>query len=131
MSLNPVPYFQTWEQNLAAAHHRYRGLYGEYDSNEEEDDDAYHDLPESPSSSDSFLSRFSQSSLARRLNFYPYAGAGVTVEDDISSIQGITDEPDGQLDISEHGGETSWSNTTAAYDVCRGKRIGASPPWIA
>ena len=123
MSLNPASYLQTWEHNLAAAHHRYRGLYEENDSVDGDDDEVYHDLPESSSSSASFLSRFSQSSLGRRLNFYPYAGAGVTTLD-VSSLEDI-DGLDGQLNIDGQE-EVFGYKTIAAFDVSRGKRIGRS-----
>lgn len=69
----PASYFQTWENNLAAARHRYQSL---YENESEDDDETYQDLPESSSSSASFVSRFSQNSAGRRLNFYPYAGPG-------------------------------------------------------
>lgn len=123
MSLNPAPYLQTWERSLAAAHHRYRSLYAEDDSGDGDDDETYPDLPESSSSSDSFLSRFSESSLGRRLNFYPYAGAGVTPAG-VPSLEG-DDGLDGQLNIGDQG-EARRYKTTAAFDVDRGKRIRRS-----
>lgn len=123
MSLNPIlSYLEIWENNLAAAHHRYRGLYANSDSGEE--DEAYHDLPESSSSSASFISRFSQRSLGRRLNFHYYPGAEVT-HSDVPSL-GETNGPDGQFNIGELE-RTSGSKTTAAFEVSRGKRIGMSP----
>ncbi|RMJ26280.1 MFS transporter Fmp42 [Aspergillus sp. HF37] len=122
MALNPtsyLQYLQSWENNLAAAHHRYRRLYAETDSGEE--DEAYHDLPESSSSSASFISRFSQSSLGRRLNFHYYPGAEVT-HSDVPSL-GETNGPDSQLNIGELE-RTSGFKSTAAFEVSRGKRIG-------
>lgn len=120
MSLNPVSYLQAWEQNLAAAHHRYRGLHAENESDSQ--DEVFQDLPESSSSSASFLSRFSHDSLGHRLNFYPYAGAGVTDGSrNTSPIRGFS-FPYVQTVTGQDG--VPESKTIAAYEVSRSKRIG-------
>lgn len=120
MSLNPVSYLQTWEHNLAAARHRYQSLYAESESDVQ--DETYHDLPESLSSSASFLSRFSQNSFGHRLNIYPYTGDDVTHvrSNEISPVRGI-DSADIKAGDEE---ERTLSKTRGAYEVSCRKRIG-------
>ncbi|PYH91103.1 MFS general substrate transporter [Aspergillus ellipticus CBS 707.79] len=75
MSLNRVSYLESWEQNPAA----FRRQQPPEDS---DDDEAYHDLPET-----SLASSFqSNHSFRQRLNFNPYAGPGWS--------QASSDEPD-------------------------------------
>lgn len=112
MSLNPASYLQTWEQNLAAAHHRYRGLHAESESDTQ--DEPFPDLPESSSSSASFLSRFSHD---HRLNFYPYADDRVPNDSrNVSPIRGLA--------TGVQGDRIAGLNTIAAYEVTLWKRIG-------
>ena len=118
MSLNPVSYLQTWEHNLAAARHRYQSLHVESES--DGPDETYHDLPESSSSSASFLSRFSENSLGHRLNIYPYAGDEAYVRSHEASPVRALNSADDQ--------ETS-PKTQGAYEVSHRKRIGMLLTW--
>ena len=68
MSLNRVSYLESWEQNPAAFRRQPR-------PEDSEDEDGYHDLPETSLSS-SFQSNISRRSFRQRLNFNPYAGPG-------------------------------------------------------
>ncbi|PWY78085.1 MFS transporter Fmp42 [Aspergillus sclerotioniger CBS 115572] len=68
MSLNRVSYLESWEQNPAAFRRQPR-------PEDSEDEDGYHDLPETSLSS-SFQSTISRRSFRQRLNFNPYAGPG-------------------------------------------------------
>ncbi|KAI9045954.1 putative MFS transporter Fmp42 [Aspergillus affinis] len=73
MSLNRLSYLESWVQNPASFRRRPR----EQSPADESDDDelAYHDLPE-PSLSSSFPSTYSHNSFRHRLNFNPYSGPG-------------------------------------------------------
>lgn len=121
--------FETWQNNLAAARHRYQHD-GEDESDEE---DVYQDLPETSSSS-SLLSRFSDLSLGRRMNFHPYPGPGVKGHANeghfcaqggvLTNIQALWD-----MGIGEQPAAVSRApERIGAFEVGRRKRIGMSPP---
>src|SRR5699024_8966461 len=93
--------------------HRYQSLHVESESDDQ--GEAYHDLPESSSSSASFLSHFSEDSLGHRLNIYPYAGDEAHARShEASPVREFNSVDDHEIS----------SKTQGAYEVGHRKRIG-------
>lgn len=134
MSLNRLSYLESWVQNPASLR---RGPREQSPGDESDDDDlAYHDLPDaSPSSS--FPSTYSHASFRNRLNFNPYAGPGwnePSVDDNadrLSIRRVVSDVPapnENQTERAEPVPEAKspdWEGleTTGAFEVGRTRRI--------
>ncbi|KAK1145005.1 hypothetical protein N8T08_004720 [Aspergillus melleus] len=136
MSLNRISYLESWVQNPASFRRRAQ----EQSPGDESDDDelAYHDLPE-PSLSSSFPSTYSHHSFRHRLNFNPYAGPGwnePSVDeanaDRISSRREPLNVPVPEQEIQPERAEPipeakpqDWNGleTTGAFEVGRTRRI--------
>lgn len=137
MSLPRISFLEGWERNLAFT----RGQDSPSDS--ECETTSFQDLPETASLSSSFPSTYS------RLNFNPYAGPGwsETAEDHedrpLSSLARVV-SPTSTRDTRVEQRPASpalvslagpvreplgWSETTSAFEVSPGRRIGKSKLW--
>lgn len=135
MSLNRLSYLESWVQNPASFRRRPR----EQSPGDESDDDelAYHDLPDASLSS-FFPSTYSHPSLRRRLNFNPYAGPGWNEPVDEANADRISvqrEAPDVPAQDPETQPERTapvpqakpqdWDGleTTGAFEVGRTRRV--------